>query len=228
MFSYFIIGAALLIAFIIGGNALASAKPGTILKVLRITAITVLSAGALFMAYTGRFQFATGFGVAALFFLRNKPLFSSSKPTAGQASSVTTDWLDASLDHDSGEMNVLILKGEFEGRTFSQLTYDQLQNLRTTLTIDQQSLAILETYLSRNFEGNESDSQDKTNYKSDNTNGAMSKAEAYEVLGLSPNASVKEIKVAHKNLMKKFHPDHDGSAYMAAKINQARDILTKP
>ncbi|WP_369405914.1 hypothetical protein [Sneathiella glossodoripedis] len=33
------------------------------------------------------------------------------------------------------------------------------------------------------------------------------------------------MKAAHKKLMKKFHPDHGGSAYMAAKINQARDIL---
>ena len=228
MLSYFIIGAALLIALIIGGNALASAKPSTILKTVRITAITLLGLGALFMAFTGRMQIATGLGVAALFFLRNKPLFTSSKPSAGQASSVTTDWLDASLDHDSGEMDARILKGEYEGSMLSQLTFDQLQDLRAILTIDQQSLAILETYLNRNFEGYENDTQDRTDQSSPHANSAMSKAEAYEVLGLSPAASLEEIKSAHKNLMKKFHPDHDGSAYMAAKLNQARDILTKP
>ncbi|MBO6826209.1 MAG: DnaJ domain-containing protein [Sneathiella sp.] len=53
----------------------------------------------------------------------------------------------------------------------------------------------------------------------------MSKAEAYEILELSPGASIDEVKSAHRRLMKKFHPDHDGSSYMAAKINQARDIL---
>ncbi|MCB9982383.1 MAG: DnaJ domain-containing protein [Rhodospirillales bacterium] len=51
--------------------------------------------------------------------------------------------------------------------------------------------------------------------------------EALEVLGLENGASEKEIKAAYKRLMQKVHPDHEGSEWMAAKLNQARDILLK-
>ena len=49
--------------------------------------------------------------------------------------------------------------------------------------------------------------------------------EAREILGLDTNPSPSEIREAHKRLMLKMHPDKDGSSYLAAKINQAKDIL---
>jgi DnaJ domain len=53
----------------------------------------------------------------------------------------------------------------------------------------------------------------------------FSKNEAYEVLGLKPGASEDEIKAAHKRLLKDFHPDKGGTDYLAAKINQAKEVL---
>lgn len=56
---------------------------------------------------------------------------------------------------------------------------------------------------------------------------SLSKAEAREVLGVGETATPDEIQEAYIKLMKKTHPDHDGSAWLAQKINLARDILLR-
>jgi hypothetical protein len=55
--------------------------------------------------------------------------------------------------------------------------------------------------------------------------GGMSRDEALEVLGLKPGASQSDIQAAYVRLMRAAHPDQGGSDWLAARINQARDVL---
>lgn len=54
----------------------------------------------------------------------------------------------------------------------------------------------------------------------------MTRREASQILGVRESASIDRIKAAHKRIMVANHPDAGGSSYLAAKINEAKDILT--
>ena len=51
------------------------------------------------------------------------------------------------------------------------------------------------------------------------------KLEPLEPLGLEEGAGAEQIKEAYHRLMAGTHPDRGGSTYLAAKINQAKDVL---
>lgn len=54
---------------------------------------------------------------------------------------------------------------------------------------------------------------------------AMGRAEALQILGLSDPVSDSDVRAAWVRLMRVAHPDGGGSDWIAARINQARDVL---
>lgn len=57
---------------------------------------------------------------------------------------------------------------------------------------------------------------------------AMPRADAAKLLGLASNADNDAVLDAHRRIIAKVHPDAGGSAELAARINEARDIMLRP
>lgn len=146
---------------------------------------------------------------------------------SGQKSTVRSAALEMELDHESGEMEGMVLVGEFEGWPLSQLDEAQLFSLYGDIRSDGESAALLEAYLDRRLPGWREDTQAGTGGGQDSTpgSGSMTKEEAYQVLGLEPGATPAEIRAAWRKLMKAAHPDSGGSEFLAARINMAKDVL---
>ena len=139
-----------------------------------------------------------------------------------------TGMMEMVLDHDSGEMEGYCRAGSFEGRTLSSLTETELLMLLDELRgNDPKGALLLEAYLDRSNPGWREAGSGASEGKAARSrySGRMTREEAYEVLGLRAGAGEDEIRAAHRNLMKKVHPDQGGSDYLAARINEAKDVL---
>jgi hypothetical protein len=143
----------------------------------------------------------------------------------GQKSRVATSLLAMELDHDSGTMDGDVLSGPCKGRRLSSLAQDEMIAFHGLCKqAGDQSLPLYEAWLDRAQP--EWRAAWGGGARSATTGGGvMTREEAYAVLGLKSGATPDEIKIAHKRLMKDFHPDKGGSDYLAAKINAAKDVL---
>ena len=149
-------------------------------------------------------------------------------PSPGKQSEVETAYLRMYLDHDSGEMAGTVLHGEYAGRELDELSQAQLVDLLNECKAnDEQSARLIESYMERRFgDGLHEDETHSSSRRPPRQNAnAMSRNEAYEVLGLEPGSSEAEIRDAHRKLLLKIHPDQGGSDYLAIKINQAKEVL---
>ena len=146
-------------------------------------------------------------------------------PSAGRVTTARSAMIEMRLDHDSGAVSGAVLSGPYAGRALETLARPECLSLRETLRRDDpDGVALLETYLDRRFTGwREADEGQAQPGRGGG--GAMTRREAYETLGLQEGASAEEIIRAHRTLMKKLHPDHGGSTGLAARVNQAKDVL---
>lgn len=149
-------------------------------------------------------------------------------PSPGKTSEIQTRFLRMSLDHDTGEMTGEVLEGRFRGQRVDQLSLDQLlELLKECRAQDEESATVLVAYLDRTQgeKWRERDFEPEQESQSAPASGSMTREDAFKVLGLEPTATREEIIEAHRRLMQKLHPDRGGSDFLAAKINQAKDIL---
>jgi hypothetical protein len=146
----------------------------------------------------------------------------------GAVSRVRTAMIEMEIDHGSGAMRGLVLAGPFLGRALGDLGPVELRQLGESCRRDDpDGERLLQAYLDRRFSGRREHAQRDahTGPRPNPQSGAMTQEEAYEVLGLQPGSEAEAVRRAHRNLMKKLHPDQGGSTYLASRVNQAKDVL---
>lgn len=244
---FVLLGVVLLVCLYVIGRGLLNADPKALARAVRIGAVVAVVCVVGLLALTGRLGMAIGAMTLLLpTILRWRAIANRIKaargPTAGGGSEVETRYLRMRLDHDTGTIDGDILDGSFKGRRLADLSVEELIRLRAECAgQDPSSLPLLEGYLDRvhgdvwrgraggEGEGGDGDGDGdgaRTDAR-DARSGIMTREEAYEILGLEPGAGPQEIKDAHRRLMMRNHPDQGGSTYIAAKINQAKDVLLR-
>jgi hypothetical protein len=148
-----------------------------------------------------------------------------SAPSSGNSSRIETEYLEVELDHDTGHIRGRVRRGTFAGRELEFLSPLEMTRLwQDCRFADPQSAQVLETYLDRSHPTWRED-MERTGGREESRSGAMTRAQALEVLGLSEGASDDDIRRAHRDLILKIHPDRGGSTFLAAQINEAKDVL---
>ncbi len=163
-------------------------------------------------------------GLAWYGFLRRKR---SPKPMSGRHSMVRAAALEMELDHETGALEGLVLAGSAEGRTLGSMGYAELTRLYGELAADVESRQLLETYLDCRFPAWRRDAQTDggKGLAVAPGSGAMTKEEAYKILGLEAGAAPADVRKAHRRLMQRLHPDVDRASFLAARIDKAKDVL---
>ena len=232
--AYIVLGVLVVIGLVVLLRGLSGADPRIARQVFKWTAIII---GITILAFLMlKSQVVTELwilGATLPFIMRWRVLENMAKnwrgPTPGKASDIETTYLRMRLDHDRGELDGTVLRGSFSGRQLSELAQADLMVLLQECRVnDAQSASILESYLDRvhgakwrDGDGVGSNGQSSATQ----SEGVMTIEEAYDILGLKPGAGKDQIREAHRKLMLKNHPDHGGSTYIAARINQAKELL---
>lgn len=148
-------------------------------------------------------------------------------PSQARHSTVRTAALEMELDHHTGALEGLVLAGRHEGKVLGSMGLAELNQLYRELYADAESRQLLETYLDGRFpvwrENAQANGGEGLGVSPGS--GAMTKEEAYKILGLEAGAAATDVRKAHRRLMQRLHPDLGGTSFLAARINEAKDVL---
>jgi hypothetical protein len=214
-------------------HAFTKVKPQTAAVVLKTGGGLGALAVAGLLGARGRLDIAIPLGLTGLGLLGWLPwsipgLGARMRKSAGQVSRVRSEFVEMELDHDTGKMRGRILAGRHEGAALDALDVATLAGFLPD--IDEESRSLLMAYLDRREplwrENAQADATAGSSRRGWST-GKMTEEEAYQILGVQPGASAKDIGLAHRSLMKKLHPDQGGSTYLAARVNEAKDVLLR-
>ena len=119
-----------------------------------------------------------------------------------------------------------MLKGLFAKRKLENLKSAELALLwQDRRLVEPKSAALIEAYLDRAHPTWRDDMARGEAKMASGPDGRMGRDEALQILGLVAGAGEDDIRAAHRALMLKLHPDRGGSTYLAAKVNEAKDVL---
>jgi DnaJ domain len=214
-------------------HAFSRSNPHTLAIVLKTGGGVGALALAGVLGFRGRLDIAIPLGLTGLGLLGWLPwsipgFGDRTRKSPGQVSRVRSAFVEMELDHDTGAMQGRILAGRHEGVPLEALDVPTLLGLLAE--IDEESRALLMAYLDRRAPTWREHAQGDTATgpgRSSRSSGKMTEEEAYQILGLQPGASAEDIGRSHRALMKKLHPDQGGSTYLAARVNEAKDILLR-
>jgi len=226
-----VLGALVLVIVLWGLNAFSKFDPRVVARSLKGGGGLVALAAAIFLGMRGELGVAVplgAFGLGLLGWLPFGPagFGARTQKRSGQTSRVRSAYIEMELDHDSGEMRGRIIAGRHQGAALENLDVRTLAAMLSE--IDEESRALLAAYLDRRDPGWREHTQgDAAAGRGAASNGKMTEQEAYQILGLQPGASADDISGAHRALMKKLHPDQGGTTYLAARINEAKEVLLR-
>ncbi len=227
-----LIGVAALLIVLLALKLLAKADPKELVRGARLAGGIAALAGAAFLFARGQLSVALPLGVTGLGLLGWLPwrmvgFGQRAQKSSGQVSRVRAPFIEMELDHDSGAMRGRVIAGRHEGAALESLDVTTLVGLLAEF--DEESRALLAAYLDRRNPRWREDTQGGAAAGEVGTprSGKMTEEEAYQILGLQPGASAEEIGRSHRMLMKKLHPDQGGSTYLAARVNEAKDVLLR-
>ena len=227
----FLLGVVALFLLLWAASSFIKADPKEVARVLRWIGggAALLLAG--FLLFRGQVGVAIPLGAFGLGLLGwtsfwPTPFEARTQRSTGQASRVRTAFLEMELDHDTGRMDGRVLTGSYQGASLDAL--DQAALMKLLGEVDDDSRDLLAAYLDRREPSWREHAQHHAGGGTRPTSGGkMTEEEAYQILGLQRGASTEEITRAHRSLIKKLHPDQGGTTYLAARINEAKDVLLR-